>query len=94
MQPTLCGSELSWWRPSPWQRGQRVAASGITPVPSQPTQGVQKMQPGLWWDKKLRWTFPSPSHWKQAFGMVHICDYGRAEQGCIGLTARPGTVDA
>jgi hypothetical protein len=28
------------------------------------------MHPGLWWDKELRWTFPSPPHWKQAFDMV------------------------
>src|SRR5579884_3133470 len=68
MQPGVpCGMGLSWYLPSPWHFGQRVTSPRTTPVPEQPAQTVQKMQPALC-GMVLRWTLPLPPHWKQACG--------------------------
>jgi hypothetical protein len=65
MQLGLCDMGLSWYRPSPLHFGQHRALPGTTPVPEQPAQTVQKMQP-LPCGMELRWTLPAPPHWKQA----------------------------
>jgi hypothetical protein len=59
-------------------------------------QGVQKMHPGLWWDNELWWTFPSPPHWKQAFGIVASMFAIAVAQSKAALArvVRTGTVDA
>jgi hypothetical protein len=61
----LWGIGLSWYLPSPRQWGQTEAWPGIAPVPPQPLQTWQKMQPGPC-GMVLRWTLPEPPQAKQA----------------------------